>query len=175
MGSSTSSNRGGSTPFFTSPKASSLTPAQSGTTPFASLSEMPFTESEGALTVEAQSQSQPQSHAYTQPLPPPASQKKQAQTSMDSQVWLLRSASSLHSQTLCWQSHALLHCDLSQHAAMRDAIDLAAADRPDQSWARFLLSFSCQESGSIVCSGTVGSSHVSVLPSCHRSLVLPYG
>ncbi|KAA6420512.1 MAG: NAD(H) kinase 1-like [Trebouxia sp. A1-2] len=86
MGSSTSSNRGGSTPFFTSPKASSLTPAQSGTTPFASLSEMPFTESEGALTVEAQSQSQPQSHAYTQPLPPPASQKKQAQTSMDSQT-----------------------------------------------------------------------------------------
>jgi len=67
MGSSTSSNRGGSTPSFTSPKASSLTPAQSGTTPFASLSEMPFTQSEGPLTVEAQSQSPPQSHAHAQP------------------------------------------------------------------------------------------------------------
>ncbi|DBB14947.1 hypothetical protein WJX82_001068 [Trebouxia sp. C0006] len=85
MGSSTSSNRGGSTPFFTSPKASSLTPAQSGTTPFASLSETPFTESEGPYTVETSSQNQPQSHAHTQPLPPPASQQKQAQMNMDNQ------------------------------------------------------------------------------------------
>ncbi len=113
MGSSTSSNRGGSTPFFTSPKASSLTPAQSGTTPFASLSEMPFTESEGPFTVEAQSQSQPQSHAHTQPLHPTASQQKQAQMNMDSQVRLPRSALSLHSQTFCWQSRPLLHCILS--------------------------------------------------------------
>lgn len=140
MGSSTSSNRGGSTPFFTSPKASFLTPAQSGTTPFASLSETPFTESEGFPTEEAQSQSQPQSHAHTQPLPPPASQQKQAQSNMDNQVRLLRSPLSLHSHTFCWQSPALLHCAFwaCQPTAIRAVIDLAANDRPDGNVAKVL-------------------------------------
>ena len=43
LGSSTSSTRGGSTPFFTSPKGS----INLSTTPFASLSECPFTEADG--------------------------------------------------------------------------------------------------------------------------------
>ncbi|KAL0032949.1 hypothetical protein WJX77_008096 [Trebouxia sp. C0004] len=100
IGSSTSSNRGGSTPFFTSPKASSLTPAQSGTTPFASLSEMPFIESEGPHTVEVPSQSQPRSHAHTQPLPQPSSQQKQAQMNMDNQSPSVFSRLDVHDPSL---------------------------------------------------------------------------
>lgn len=82
MGSSTSSNRGGSTPFFLSPKSSTVNLQQSGTTPFASLSECPFTETEGPAAMEAQHQTQ--SYAHTQPAPTPASQQQQAQ--LDSQV-----------------------------------------------------------------------------------------
>ena len=67
MGSSTSSTRGG-TPFFTSPRGS----AALSTTPFASLSECPFTESDGPFTSETQHVT----HAKTQP--PPQHQQQQA-------------------------------------------------------------------------------------------------
>ncbi len=139
MGSSTSSNRGGSTPFFTSPKASSLTPAQSGTTPFASLSETPFTESEGPYTVETSSQNQPQSHAHTQPLPPPASQQKQAQMNMDNQV-----KPPSHCTVTRFVADHISSCIAfwaCQPAAIHALIDLAVADRPDGNVAKVWFSF----------------------------------
>ena len=64
LGSSTSSTRGGSTPFFTSPKGS----ANLSTTPFASLSECPFTEADG-----------PSASGSPAPAPPPPKTHAQEQ------------------------------------------------------------------------------------------------
>lgn len=74
MGSSTSSNRGGSTPFFTSPKTSNSNLQQSGATPFASLSEMPFTETDGpSSNTDAAPPPLPHPHAQTMPVSIPSS------------------------------------------------------------------------------------------------------
>ena len=75
MGSSTSSNRGGCTPFFTSPKSSTVNLPQSGLTPFASLSDCPFGEAEAACAVEALASAQP---------PPLASTSEQQQSQVGS-------------------------------------------------------------------------------------------
>lgn len=63
LGSSNSSNRGGTTPFFTSPRSGSAALQQSGSTPFASLADSPFVETDGPAPAEphsAQTRSQPQ-------------------------------------------------------------------------------------------------------------------
>lgn len=67
LGSSTPSTRGGSTPYFTSPKGSGV---NLSTTPFASLSECPFTESDGPAASEAQPIPQAKPHQQQQQLPP---------------------------------------------------------------------------------------------------------
>ena len=63
LGSSTSSTQGGSTPFFTSPKGS----ANLSTTPFASLSECPFTEADGPSASGSPAPAPPKTHAQQQP------------------------------------------------------------------------------------------------------------
>ncbi|KAL3158700.1 hypothetical protein ABBQ32_011440 [Trebouxia sp. C0010 RCD-2024] len=75
LGSSTSSTRGGSTPFFTSPKGSN---AHLSTTPFASMSECPFNEADPP----------PESH----PSPPFRSQPRHQQHAGDEQTVSLSSA-----------------------------------------------------------------------------------
>ena len=65
LGSSTSSTRGGSTPFFTSPKGST----NLSTTPFASLSECPFTEADGPSTSGSPVPAPPPTKTQTQQQP----------------------------------------------------------------------------------------------------------
>ena len=89
LASSSSSTRGGSTPFFTSPKGSIAL----STTPFASLSECPFTEADGPSTSGSPAPAPPPPKTHTQ-------QQDREQTvsfssaQIDSQV---RSVSSLSS------------------------------------------------------------------------------
>ena len=88
LGSSTPSTRGGSTPFFTSPKGSGV---NLNATPFASLSECPFTETDGPSASEAQSipQAKAQQQRQQQPAeiePPVRSSSEQVEAMYESQV-----------------------------------------------------------------------------------------